>query len=402
MTDVEELLRDTLADSRRKLDPPPGIYETVAERARGRRRRRSTIAAASMAVVAVAVAGSVAGVRASGGHAPATGHPSTPVQPTPVQPTPVRPTTTGVPQGTLSVPVYFGSGQAAGIALAGRSNTNGSVPTDVRNDLYVLTRNPSRIVLLFAWTASIEATGTGPSGAPSGIAVGDSGAVWAWSHDTGEVRAYEATTLSPLGTFQTQLRINSGAVVDGDLFLATDDGLFHEDPASDAVTPSAPTTAVEGVTGSVYSIAADPAQHRVLIVADNVIEAVDARTGAVTVGAATGLTKMSVAVVNDQVWAGGFASGDVPRLVRLDTDTLRVVSSFSPKDISPGAILWPGASVLWVGNGGLLDCVDSMTGATLEQWPAMQGPVVSARTAAYGVSDGNVYVLSGLAGGCEG
>ncbi len=55
--------------------------------------------------------------------------------------------------------------------------------------------------------------------------------------------------------------------------------------------------------------------------------------------------------------------------------------------LGPGAILWAGSKVLWVRNGGDegLSCVDPKTGAILENWDAIQGPVTSIGGHAYAV-----------------
>ena len=54
MTDVEQLLRETLADPRHRLDPGPGMYDTVRERAHQRRRHMVQVVGAFTAVVLIA------------------------------------------------------------------------------------------------------------------------------------------------------------------------------------------------------------------------------------------------------------------------------------------------------------------------------------------------------------
>ncbi len=45
----------------------------------------------------------------------------------------------------------------------------------------------------------------------------------------------------------------------------------------------------------------------------------------------------------------------------------------------PGAVVWPGYSVVWVRDGGDegLSCVDATTGQVLQRWDAVQGPVAT-------------------------
>jgi len=59
MRDLEELLRDTLTDPRRRIDPSPAMYEEVQRTARARRHRHFAAASAAVVVVAVAVTTSV-------------------------------------------------------------------------------------------------------------------------------------------------------------------------------------------------------------------------------------------------------------------------------------------------------------------------------------------------------
>jgi hypothetical protein len=88
--------------------------------------------------------------------------------------------------------------------------------------------------------------------------------------------------------------------------------------------------------------------------------------------------------------------------VHLDVETLEAASSKNVDNIGPGAIVWPGESVLWVGNGGFVDCVDPKTGATLEHWGSAQGPVVSAKSAAVTLNNGQAHLLANMENGCVG
>src|SRR6185437_4820736 len=62
MTDVEQLLRETLADPRHRLEVNPGMYDTVRERAHQRRRRALQLAGAFTAVIVIAGVATAVGV----------------------------------------------------------------------------------------------------------------------------------------------------------------------------------------------------------------------------------------------------------------------------------------------------------------------------------------------------
>lgn len=377
MRDVEELLRETLTDPRRRIETGPGMYETVRELARARRRRRSTIAAACAGVVALALAGSLFGVEHSGPH-----HAEPIATPTP------SPSAGGPVHGGLGGTVSVGSGWAvAAVATPGA--------------LYALTSNPNQVVRLDANGTALLGTAPGPSGTPSGITVGG-GRVFAWSQDSGEVRAYDEATLAQLGSVNTGLQLFNGVAVDGNLWLTSNEGLHEWTPAHDG--RPAILTRVTVVGGFVYGLAADVATHRILVGVTSPdstpsngftgarVVAIDARTGKVTAESPqTNVGKESIAVVGDQVWVGGYGGTDKPRIEHLDANTLQVIGTSPVGDqVGPGAILWPGTSVLWVRNGGdeQLSCVDPKTGEILEIWVAVEGPITSVEGRAFGIHSG--------------
>jgi hypothetical protein len=395
MTDVEELLRETLTDARHKLEPGPGLYETVRSRADQRRHRQLAIAAASVAVVVVAGVGSVVGLHGSKQH---------------------RATPANVP-GPSSAPVQGSLGSAIDLG-ANSGQVIAAVAT--ANALYVLTANPNEVVALDPTGKHVLATAAGPPGTPSGIVVDEDTRVWAWSQDTGDVRQYDAATLSPVGTEFTNAvhvpNVFNAAVIDGALWLTSEQGLFQWPTLAKGLAPQ--PTKIASLDGFVYGLAPDPSRHRVLVgvtpaesaspstngFAGARVVAIDTRTGKVVAQSApTALGKESIAVVGDQVWVGGYGDVDKPRLLHLDAKTLKVVGT-SPigAKVGPGSMVWPGQSVVWARGGGdeQLGCLDPETGAVLQTWNAVQGPVTSVRGSAFGVESGLQQL--NLAGRCAG
>jgi glutamine cyclotransferase len=220
--------------------------------------------------------------------------------------------------------------------------------------LYVLTNNPSQIVKLDTAGSRVLATAPAPS-QYGGVTVGD-GRVWVWTQTPGELHVFDADTLAPLGVYTTGTDLFEVAEVDGYVYLTSGHGLLRA------------------------SVAALPGQSP-----------------------QTSVGKESIAVVGDQVWVGGYGDTDKSRLLHLNAATLKVVGTSPVGDsVGPGAILWPGEKVLWVRNGGdtTLSCVDPKTGAVLEQWLAVQGPVVSTTGHAFGIQAGLQPLV--LTGACAG
>jgi len=382
MNDLEELLRDTVSDTRRRLDPPPSFYDGVRRRATARRHRQLAGGAAALAVVAVAAVGTTVAVQQPAHHKTQVGGPSA------VSSDPLR--------GSVGASVSLGGDKF-------------QAPMDVvatPSGLYVLT---TTVTKLDAAGTRVVATAPGTAGTPSGLAV-DGNRLWVWSQDIGQVKLYDATSLQVLATFESGLNFFSAAAINGNLWLAANEGLY--------LLPSGATewaAAKHVVNSPVYSVVADPARHRVLVgtmvaeggsdgLGGTSVTAVDTRNQRVTTaGATVPVGKSSIAVVGDQVWVGGYGSGDSKRIEHLDATTLNVIgSSAVSSQLGPGAILWSGDKVLWVRNGGDegLSCVDPKTGAIREYWDGIQGPVSSIAGHAYAVQ-GDVVRLN-LNAACPG
>jgi len=230
------------------------------------------------------------------------------------------------------------------------------------------------------------------------------------------VRVFDSKTLSFIAEFSVNEGIFNAVAVGNELYFTTDQGLkvAHTDVEKTGVMTTVET--VTGIDGSTYGLAADPARHRVLVgvtppgtapangFAGARVVAVDTRTGKVAQqGEQTSVGKESIAVIDGQVWIGGYGDVDKPRLMHLDARTLHVIgSSPASADLGPGTILWPGSQVLWVRSGGSqqLACIDPSSGAILEQWANVQGPVTSVSGHAFGVQYG-LQPLT-LGGGCAG
>jgi hypothetical protein len=184
----------------------------------------------------------------------------------------------------------------------------------------------------------------------------------------------------------------TAAAWDGQLWLATEHGLYRVGDASPG-----PVRVAAGGSTQVFSVAADPLHNRVLAgVPDSSafagvrVIAVDGSGRLLRTGAALPVGKESIAVVGDRIWVGGYGSGTSPRLVRLDPTTLTVAGTSQVSgQVGPGAILWPGAAVLWVRDGGDegLSCVDPNDGSVLQQWNAVQGPIASVEGHAVAIGD---------------
>lgn len=374
MRDLEELLRDTLTDPRRRIDPSPAMYEEVQRTARARRHRHFAAASAAVVVVAVAVTTSVLAAQrpASRTTPPLATHPPTPTHS--VDPL----------HGTTGTAVQLPGDKFA--AVMGATAT----PTA----LYAFRTD---IVKLDPTGTQILATAAGPAGTPTGIAI-DGNRLWVWSQDTGSVRTYDTATLAPLDTLSSGAQIFDAIAVNGALVFTSTEGLMRltVNGRDGLVTP---VNADLG-TGT-YGLALDPGRHRILVgvtppgtapvngfVGAKVV-ALDPTTGRVIASSPqTSLGKESIAVVGDQIWIAGYGDVDKPRIEHLDAETLQPIgSSEVGSQVGPGAVLWPGQKVLWVRNGGDegLSCVDPKTGSILEHWDNVQGPVTSIAGHAYGV-----------------
>jgi hypothetical protein len=379
MRDVEELLRDTMTDTRRRLDPPPAFYDGVRRRATRRRHQQFAIGGAALAVVAVATTATALAV---------SGSPHRQLAPTGPAPTSVSPQ-----RGSEGAPVQIGDTWYAAADTLATSSA-----------LYVLGTDPSQVVKLDAAGTRVMATADGPAGTPSGMAI-DGDRLWVWSQNIGEVRLYNADSLQMLATVNAGGDFFDAVAVNGGLDYASDDGLMRLTVDGDN-SKVAPVNA--GLGTGTYGVAVDAARHRILVgvtaatsatpnTFSTRVIALDSTTGAVVATSEPlGVGKESIAVVGDQVWVGGYTSGDVKRIEHLDASTLKTIGSSPVNDrVGPGAILWPGAHVLWVRSGadeGLF-CVDPKSGDILEEWLSVQGPVTSTKGRAYAVV-GNVVRLN--------
>ena len=400
MTDVERLLRETLADPRHRLEPGPGMYQTVRERAHQRRQRVVRVASAFTAVVVIAGVATAVGV--SSGH-----RRGSQVE--------APPSITPPPTG-LATSVNLGVGSTSSFALA-------------PSGIFVARTQPNQLVELSVANQSVTKRVATPD-AVAGTAVDAvAGQVWTWSTaqatvddsgrsagaDSTSIHAYATSSFAIDGAVTVPTYTFDAAALDGQLWLATNNGLYVVSTAANGLV------ATKVIAGTVFSVAADAVRHRVLYGgavsttagADSLgsiaVHEIDAYTHAVFgVGTPLPIGKESIAIVGDQIWVGGYGSGSTPRLFHLDGASLQPLQTTgfgagNPLELGPGAIVWSGASVLWVRSGGSegLSCVDPQTGALLEQWDAVQGPVLSVRGHAFAASDGSLDQLS-LAGGCTG
>lgn len=408
MMDVEGLLRETLNDPRRRLEPVPGMFDTVRERARDRRQRVMRLASASTVIVLIVGVVTAIGIGTQNHTKVATPASATPS-----------------PQTGQATPLNLGDGSTTSFAVTPSA-------------AFVARTQPAQLLQLSIGNATViktTATPETPSGSDGMAADAAEGIVWTWSTsqapisesadastsagtDSTSIHAYDMHT-STLG-MKTALTVSaytfSAVALNGDLWLATSDGLYVI--GANAYGP----TVTKLVNGSVFSIAADPVRDRILFgtaVSTSAaganstygvaVHEIDASTrGVIGVGPPLPIGKESIAIVGDQIWVGGYASGSTPRLYHLDESSLQPLQATGfgagrAGDMGPGAVVWPGASVLWVRSGGseALACVDPQSGALLESWDAVQGPVASVRGHAYAASDGSLDSLS-LSGDCTG
>ena len=378
MTDVEQLLRDTLTDPRRRLEPGADMFPAVLVAARHRQRTRAIVSAASCAVLLVVVGG-----------VSAFSHRST-----------VRSVQPGLPGASVETRIDLGAADFhVGAVIA------------THNSAFVFVEStPTKVLQLNTTTGQVTRSADGP-GANGGLAIDSNGRdLFAWSED-GAVQQYDAKTMAPADSAAHPLppgtMVFEGAALSGQLWLTTDHGLFLVSFDGDA--PRA--TQIAGVTNA-YGLTADPARHRVLVgvfaggdgLGTTQIVAVDGPTLALTRGGGLPFGKESIAVVGNDIWVGGYGDETTSRLVRLDTRTLQPTRSSSVNAaLGPGAVVWAGQHVFWVRAGGSeeLDCVDPTTGDSLQAWDAVQGPVSSVAGAAYGADSGVLQKLT-LTQACEG
>ena len=370
---------------------------------------------ASVVTVVVVIAGAATAIGVNSGHRRAGQAVATPS---------ITPSATPsiTPSATPSPPL----GQATPLLVPEGSTTSVAVGS---SELFVAATQPNQLVKMSMADQSATRRIATPDPV-DGVAVdAAAGRVWTWSStqttasggsdgtNSTSLHAYATSTLAIEGSLTVPTYAFTAAALAGELWLATSDGLYVVGPGS---TGSMEATKI--VSGSVFSVATDAVRHRILYGAaattpatDTVrmgsiaVHEIDAYTHAlVAVGTPLPIGKESIAVVGDQIWVAGYGSGSTPRLFHLDSSSLQPVKAIgfgasNGPELGPGAIVWPGASVLWVRSGGseALSCVDPQTGTALEQWETVQGPVGSVRGQAYSASDGALMQLS-LTGDCTG
>jgi hypothetical protein len=402
MMDVEQLLQETFADPRHRLDPVPGMYETVRERAHQRRQRVVRLASAFTAVVVIAGVATAVGVNSGhrrGGQVAA-------------------PSITPSPQTGQARSVDLGKGSTSAFALT-------------PSGLFIAQTQPNQL-LRVSLADKPAITRMATTDVVDGVAADAAdNIVWTWStteptasvgaasdSSAGSTSIHAYPNASGLATLAVPASVPaytfSAAALDGDLWLATSEGVYvvAEGDLSRTVT--------KVFSGSVFSIAADAVRNRILYGArfstpaaggtnslgSIAVHELDPTTHAVFgVGTPLPIGKESIAIVGDQIWVAGYGSGSTPRLFHLDGSSLEPIatSNLDALQLGPGATVWPGQSVLWVRSGASegLSCVDPQTGNLLERWDAVQGPVASVAGHAYAASDGSLDEVS-LSGGCAG
>lgn len=388
VTRLEELLRESLSDPRRRLEPPAGHFDRVSEKIGLARRRRTSRSFGAVAgvVVLVVVAGLLVGA-----HRPGTAR--KPAGPPSVSPTPTR----YAPQPQR---YEVGKGEPAGLVAYGGS-------------VYLTETKPDTLLRLDPRSLEITGSVTLP-GQPKGISVDPARAlIWVWYSETADRTVLLGYPAGNLGGSHRTVRADvsvvwAAAALNGELWLSTELGLYRV-PAGATRASRVAAFGGERFNQPLSAAAADPTRGRILV--DEVGTDSGARPVAFYPGTSKSvrgeyikLGKEEVVVVAGQIWIGGYSGSGGPRLVHLDPDTLRPRGGSSLQaQLGPGAIVYPGASVLWVRNGGDegLSCVDPATGAVLEQWESVQGPVASVPGAAVAI-DGAFLLRPELSGRCAG
>ena len=379
MTDVEKLLRETLTDPRHRLEPSPGMYDTVRERARERRQRAVRVASAFALVVVIAGVATAIGVNSGQRRV---GQVVAPPSITPSATPSITPSVTPSPPLGQATPLLVPQGSTTSVAVGS-------------SEIFVAATQPNQLVEVSTADHSVTRRVATPDPVDGVAADAGTGRVWTWSSsqttasgtsdgtNSTTINEYATSTLAveglvggmPLSTYAF-----SGAALDGQLWLATSDGLY----VVGADKPGG-MGAVKVVNGSVFSVAADAVRHRILYgvnvstpttdaagMGTLAVHEIDAHTHAlIAVGTPLPIGKESIAIVGDQIWVAGYGSGSTPRLFHLDGASLQPLKTTgfgaaSGAALGPGAIVWPGASVLWVRSGGseALSCVDPQTGSS--------------------------------------
>ncbi|HEY8728289.1 MAG TPA: hypothetical protein VIL94_01825 [Acidothermaceae bacterium] len=399
MNDIENLLRETLTDPRRRVDTNPALYDNVRRAARRRRQGMLSAAGATAAVIAIVVAS----IAVNRGPAHRSVAPTATATPT-ATPTASTPTDTPDPEPTHeSTSTQLDLGQAD-------FGANDIIVTPTA-EFVMSGLAPMRLLQLDPATGKVVRSVYGMSDTNGGLLLDANGTdLFLWSA-AGELREYNTKTLELTNLVYDALpvgvQIFNAVSLDGQPWFTTDQGVYSVTVARN----SALATKVPGLS-NVYGLTADPGRHRVLVGAfagggglgTTQIVAVDGTTHALTRGGGLPFGKESIVVVGNDVWTGGYGDSPAARFVQLDAQTLRPTTTPDLNSVlGPGAIIWPGQHVLWVRHGGdeRLDCVDPASGKVLQTWPEIQGPVSSVAGAAYAVHNGLLLRLT-LESGCSG
>jgi hypothetical protein len=376
---IEELIRDTLTDPRRRLEPPPGHYQSVGERI-GRARRRRNLRWASGAAVVVALL-AVSGLAAA--------------RPRPVPAPYLQPTPSSQYGGWHTLP-QIGPGEAVQVVTEGAF-------------FYLLEDSPGTLLKLDSNFATVESVGVPDRVQSLAVDYGGDGIWVLYTRPDGMTMAREYSgSFAPVRDVPvSDKQVFDAVALDGQLWLGTGDGLYRIGPSDTVARP------VPGFGNSVSALVLDPTRHRLILTAQQttfaypshlLVETLDPATLAVTFGATLLLAKESIAVVADHVWVAGFSGGTEHHLYQLDPDKLTVIgTSEVDKQVGPGAVVSGGYHSLWVRDGTDegLSCVNPATGAIQQQWlvnlakvASMPGPL------AVGVNQPNLVQLT--LGGCPG
>ncbi|HZG94767.1 MAG TPA: hypothetical protein VEZ46_08650 [Mycobacteriales bacterium] len=340
MNDIEDLVRRTLTDPRRELVADPrhaATYRSGAARLHGRR------TAMGVAAVAAAVVG-------AGGVGVALSSPDRANDSPAATATSAAPTASPTPPAIRTEPMRELSEVVDAVLFRGTLLWTLTKEGTVQ---HTYLGSPSRVTTS---TAAVRRT-------PTGIVAGDD-SVWAWGANgtaSASLTEFATSTLEARRSLELPAYLYSAAVLDGELWLASDKGLYRL--KAGATTP-------ELLPGrQPTAVVADEARRRLLLAEDPYVVAYDPTTGEETARVDIGLGKISIALTGDgQLWAAGYgneADADRDKVVHLDATSLAVVGGTPMNDrIGPGAVVWPGDSVLWVeNNGGNVTCVDATTGA---------------------------------------
>jgi hypothetical protein len=378
MTATEDLLRATLADDRRRLEATADLRLGAHQRAGQHRRRRTAVrGTAGLAVAALAVGASVL-FRPTETAGPPVGPPTGSSLSAGPQPA----VTTLPESGTAEVPAV---GPPIDFTMA------------ERNSWLLTAGNPGSLAELHPVTGEVRNKvavrgDTDGAGIAVDVAVDgdpDADVVWVWTvttspETTSTLRRYDARTLAHLGSDVTRPFAVTALVAEhGRLWISNGSNL-------ELMTgPEATPVVVPGTDGA-YALALDRKRGRVLVDLEaRQIVALDPDTRKVVVSAPSSLGKASIAwTADDHLWTAGYGDGP-DKVVRRDPETLKALPAPELPDPGPGAIVWPGHSVVWVRNGGDLglSCLDAATGEVVGRWQGIQGSVSSVPGLAYGVTD---------------